>query len=91
MRAPTPILLLLLLAACESPEEAAKANAAKIAADTAECQSRGFTPGTDHFQTCMKILADNRAADDSGGLSRVRAGTETLGQGRPTLHSNSGN
>jgi hypothetical protein len=79
------VLLPLMLAACESEEETAHRQATITAADAAECQSRGFTPDTDRFDKCMSILSANRAEVQQDAVGRVRAGTEVVGQGRPTI------
>ncbi len=79
MKAILALLPLIVLVACQSPEEQAK----QQAADEAQCQVRGYTPGTDAFGKCLSGIAVRRTQANDDALERVREGTTTVGEGRP--------
>lgn len=63
----------LLLTACVSAEDQARMEAAQRSADRAECESIGFTPGTDAFAECLLKLREIRSQDrQTQAIQRAR-------------------
>lgn len=63
--------LLLLLAACASPEQVAAERAARAAADDQECRELGFRPGTEAYGDCRLRLREIRAQQEHARALRL--------------------
>ncbi len=59
------VAMLLLVAACASPQEEAARVAAQQQADETECDKLGFTPGSEAFANCMLKLKEIRAQEEN--------------------------
>lgn len=67
-----PVLLLLPLVACVSPEE-------QRAADTQSCSGYGFAQGTDGFANCMMTTANQRN-EAAAANQRIQADRDAAAQ-----------
>jgi len=76
-----PILLVLLLAGCASQKTEEQARAEADARDDAQCQTRGYHPGSVDYDQCRAKLADLRAQADRSALANRL-------QGRPPAWAN---
>ncbi|PKQ09626.1 MAG: hypothetical protein CVT73_01645 [Alphaproteobacteria bacterium HGW-Alphaproteobacteria-12] len=70
MKTGLAVALLLILAACVSPQEEAARAAARQQADKAECQRIGFTEGTEAFANCLLKLKEIRAQEENARALR---------------------
>lgn len=58
-----PLAAFLSLTGCVTPEQQAAMDAAQKQADTRECESFGFRPGSTAFGNCMLKLKEIRAQE----------------------------
>jgi hypothetical protein len=63
------ILAALLLAGCASHQTDDDAKAENDAKDGAQCQARGYEPGSLKYDDCMAQLADLRTKNERSALS----------------------
>jgi Chaperone of endosialidase len=64
------IVASLMLAACSTTSQVEQINSQRTQQDR-ECQSKGYRPGTQDYQTCLQVVAMNQSA--ANGMATTAA------------------
>jgi Chaperone of endosialidase len=74
----TVVAASLMLAACSTTSQVEQINAQRAAQDR-ECQSKGYKPGTQDYQTCLQVVAMNQSAVNGMATSAALLPLTVLG------------